>query len=342
MRYWLKATLFVVFLSPILASCRLSAPAAAEPTKLDARAVITSAAQTAEARRLELLAKTGTPLPVALLETAMAPSPTDTPSSTNTPLATTALPATTSLTLDTTTPAVGGDRAEFVADVTVPDGTIFSAGEVFEKTWRLKNAGATTWTTAYSLIFIDGELMGAPAMIPLSKEVPPGESIDISVSMVAPTKPGTYRGYWKLRNANGQIFGVGVNANEAIWVEIVVQSSLSFDGGTPTTTQEQIVASLSLTVDNAEFIGRCPYTFVFSAQITLNEGASLTYNLEAGEKAGGMIKVPPPTTRTLPPGTHSIVYELTFPSSINGWARFRIMAPESLTSNQVSFTLTCW
>ena len=32
-------------------------------------------------------------------------------------------------------------RHAFVADVTVPDGTIFSPGAAFTKTWRLKNAG---------------------------------------------------------------------------------------------------------------------------------------------------------------------------------------------------------
>ena len=34
----------------------------------------------------------------------------------------------------------GCDKAAFVADVTVPDGTLFTAGTTFIKTWRLKNS----------------------------------------------------------------------------------------------------------------------------------------------------------------------------------------------------------
>ena len=33
------------------------------------------------------------------------------------------------------------DKAQFIADVTVRDGTIMSPGQTFTKTWRLKNVG---------------------------------------------------------------------------------------------------------------------------------------------------------------------------------------------------------
>src|SRR5512143_3278895 len=39
------------------------------------------------------------------------------------------------------------DWAQFVADVTVPDGTSYAPGTTFTKTWRLKNIGSCTWTT---------------------------------------------------------------------------------------------------------------------------------------------------------------------------------------------------
>ena len=37
--------------------------------------------------------------------------------------------------------ATYADWAGFIADVTVPDGTAFSPGATFTKTWRLKNIG---------------------------------------------------------------------------------------------------------------------------------------------------------------------------------------------------------
>jgi len=49
-------------------------------------------------------------------------------------------------------PPAGCDRAQFISDVTVPDGTTFAPGATFTKTWRLKNSGTCTWTlrTAWS------------------------------------------------------------------------------------------------------------------------------------------------------------------------------------------------
>src|SRR5688572_4669107 len=78
------------------------------------------------------------------------------------------------------------DRAQFVADVTVPDGMSFSPGATFTKTWRLRNIGTCTWSTSYSLVFDSGTQMGAPASVNFPSSVAPGGSIDLSVTMTAP------------------------------------------------------------------------------------------------------------------------------------------------------------
>jgi hypothetical protein len=51
------------------------------------------------------------------------------------------------------------DWAQVTGDVTVKDGTTFSPGKKFTKTWRLKNIGACTWTDNYDLVFVSGERM---------------------------------------------------------------------------------------------------------------------------------------------------------------------------------------
>lgn len=118
------------------------------------------------------------------------------------------------------------DGIEFVSDLTIPDGTSFAPGTNFTKTWRLKNAGSCTWTTAYSLVLFSGEGMGAPASTQLSMEVTPNQQVDLSVNLTAPNTPGHYRGYWKLSNASSQQFGMGPTASDAFWVDInVVQTS---------------------------------------------------------------------------------------------------------------------
>jgi hypothetical protein len=116
------------------------------------------------------------------------------------------------------------DWAQFVADVTVPDGTTYSAGATFQKTWRLRNIGTCTWTTSYALVFDSGAQMGAPAAVNFPTNVAPGQTVDLSVAMTAPNAAGHYFGYWKLRNAGGVIFGIGSTANRAFWVEINVGS----------------------------------------------------------------------------------------------------------------------
>lgn len=116
--------------------------------------------------------------------------------------------------------------AQFIADVTIPDGTNFAPGAAFKKTWRLKNIGTCVWNAAdVSLIFDSGEKMGAPASSALSTTVNPGQTVDITVDMVAPGAAGHYFGYYKFKSAQGGVFGIGSTANKSFWVEINVTTA---------------------------------------------------------------------------------------------------------------------
>jgi photosystem II stability/assembly factor-like uncharacterized protein len=125
----------------------------------------------------------------------------------------------------------GCDRASFVTDVNVPDGTIFSPGAAFTKTWRLKNSGSCAWTTAYKLMYYSGEQMGAPTAVNIPWNVFSGQTVDISINMVAPSSAGKYRGFWILSNSNGGLFGIGTNAADPIWVEINVSGDSPINTG---------------------------------------------------------------------------------------------------------------
>lgn len=123
------------------------------------------------------------------------------------------------------------NRAQFIADLSVPDGTSFAAGTIFTKSWRLKNIGTCTWTTGYGLSFASGEMFSAPAVLALPSQIAPGQTVDLSVNLTAPSAPGVYRGFWKLSDAAGTPFGIGSNADGAFWVEINVQaaSAVAYD-----------------------------------------------------------------------------------------------------------------
>ena len=124
------------------------------------------------------------------------------------------------------------DRAQFVADVTVPDGTSFAPGIGFTKTWRLKNVGTCTWTN-YSIMFDTGEKMGGPDSALIPTTVAPGQTVDITLNLTSPTTAGTYRGYWKLKNNTGVPFGIGSAGTKSFWVEIKV-SGTGINPKTPT------------------------------------------------------------------------------------------------------------
>jgi hypothetical protein len=116
--------------------------------------------------------------------------------------------------------------AQFIADVTIPDGTNFAPGATFKKTWRIKNIGTCIWNSNdVSLIFDSGERMGAPASLALPANVAPGQTVDLSVDMTAPSTAGHYFGYWKFKSNSGGNFGIGSTRNKSFWVEIRVSSS---------------------------------------------------------------------------------------------------------------------
>ncbi len=119
------------------------------------------------------------------------------------------------------------DAAQFIADVTIPDGTTVSPGASFVKTWRLQNAGTCPWTTSYAVVFTGGTQMGSPSSIAMPSNVSPGGTVDITVTLTAPTTPGHYRGNYELKNASGVLFGVGANAAFLFWVDINVGTTFS-------------------------------------------------------------------------------------------------------------------
>src|SRR5262245_38777081 len=84
------------------------------------------------------------------------------------------------------------DRAQFLADVTVPDGSRYDPGATFKKTWRLRNVGTCTWTNAYMMVFDTGERMGNTASVNLTSNVIPGQDVELSVDLTAPSNPGRY------------------------------------------------------------------------------------------------------------------------------------------------------
>ena len=141
--------------------------------------------------------------------------PTSTPSPTRTPVPPTATstpteaptPVPTSAPTETPVPCTAPLAASFVSDVTIPDYTTVGAGQQFDKTWRLSNSGECPWPPGVRLAYVSGARMGEGANEPLAREVAPGEEVEVTVPMTAPSQPGTHKGHWRMQTAEGEFFG---------------------------------------------------------------------------------------------------------------------------------------
>jgi hypothetical protein len=214
--------LFLAFILVGLAAC-----GGATPTT-DPALAYTQIWQTVEVAQTQTaLAVSPTPSLTSAPTISPTPQATNTPLLTNTPLA--GVPTSTPLTIPTLagTKSVSCDNASFVTDVTIPDSTEIPAGSTFIKTWEFKNLGPCSWTTGYRLVYSyvsdtgKNGVFTPPAPVNFPNAVLPGEKLDISVTMTAPTKSGTYQVYFVLQNNNG--FSIPLSANTYIfWVLFIV------------------------------------------------------------------------------------------------------------------------
>ncbi len=95
----------------------------------------------------------------------------------------------------------------FVSDVTIPDNTAVTPGQVFTKTWKVVNNGSCAWDAGFKFASTGGDAMsGAPYTLPSAVAV--NATVDISIAMTAPSnKTGAIRGNWRMSTAGGQFFG---------------------------------------------------------------------------------------------------------------------------------------
>jgi hypothetical protein len=125
--------------------------------------------------------------------------------------------------------AVGCNNLGLVYDVTIPSGTVMKPGENFTKTWKVENNGTCNWVYLYHLVLAGGDRMdGDPGS--LGKVIVPGKWTQLSVGLIAPSKPGTYTGTWRMATQQGNPFGA------TLTVSIVVANPTDTPQPTSTAT----------------------------------------------------------------------------------------------------------
>lgn len=216
---------------------------------------------------------------------------------------------------NTPNPCIVGSR--LLGDITIPDNSVIQPGTPFQKTWQVQNTGTCIWINTYGIINIDGNPLGAPSPSSIPQTAP-GQASNISVNMVAPQQPGTYRSTWQLRAPNGYTFGAQMDA-----VIVVPQSGCN---GSPQISSfyaspQNIVAGQPSTliwgaVNNADQVrlqtpaGSSSVTA--PGQTTLSPNVTTTYILTAlckGQRVDSVTTVyvnNAPPTPTPPPQRNSI------------------------------------
>ncbi len=100
-------------------------------------------------------------------------------------------------------------NSKFVADVTIPDGTVMKPYQKFYKVWRVQNTGTCPWDQGYGFIQYTGPNMGTTVTYFSNNDQPvgPGGTVDIGVELRAPAQPNDYVSHWTMINDTGKTFG---------------------------------------------------------------------------------------------------------------------------------------
>ena len=154
------------------------------------------------------------------------------------------------------------DGMAYVADLNLDDNNMTTPpqmlpGQPFRKGWRLQNIGTCTWDSTFALTYVNGntplsQMGGAPVFV--RGQVQPGGMYDFWADLVAPIVPGTYQGFWSMRNGSGILFG------QRIWVGITVAAS-----ATPAPTQTP-APDISFTVNQTNIQQGDCVTFTWSVE----------------------------------------------------------------------------
>jgi len=223
-------------------------------------------AGTAAAQTVQALLTSPTPLGGVAYTLTFTPLPG--PSATNT-----LVPPPSSTSTPVASPTSNCNVAQFITDVTIPDGTVMTPNQAFTKKWRIKNIGSCTWT-GFSMVFDSGDSMNGPATKAIST-VNPNQEIDLDVNLAAPATPGNYRGFWRIVTS-GSVLVPMVNGNQGktFYVDIKVANATS----TPTNTPAAFaVTSVNYSVGTFNESGytACP---IVTANITANGAGTVTYH----------------------------------------------------------------
>ena len=160
--------------------------------------------------------------------------------------------------------------------------------------------------------------MSGPNSVKLTEYVKPGEKVDLVVDLKAPSKPGTYTGYWKLQADDGYKFA-------QVYVKIKVPS-VAF-----------AVTSIKLTSSPTSYSGACPTTLTIKAEITSSAAGKVTYHWERSDGVTSSKKSVTFDSK----GTKTVQFDWGISSTDNYWVKIYIDDPNHQLFGPINIDVTC-
>ena len=90
---------------------------------------------------------------------------------------------------------------------TIPSGSRFNPGERFVKTWEIKNTGTCDWLRDFFFDYAGGYDFQGADRVRITKKVSPDSTVEISMSIDAPTDVDNYSSSWQMVTDEGVRFG---------------------------------------------------------------------------------------------------------------------------------------
>ncbi len=122
------------------------------------------------------------------------------------------------------------DAAQFLEDLTVPDGTEVQPGESIDKRWSVKNVGGCDWGPGYELVHIGSDPFEGPDLLALYP-AKSGANAVWRVELLAPQEPGNYVSRWQARNPEGVVFG------DVVYLLVIVPTPTPIPSPSPSPTR---------------------------------------------------------------------------------------------------------
>ncbi len=301
----------------LLAALACNLPQPTQPASEQPNAAFTAAAQTVAAQLTQSALTLNAPP-----TTGNVPPPQNTAIPTNTNIPPTIAPLSTNTNQPTATQEC--DKAQFVSDITFPDNSILTPGQIFTKIWRIKNIGTCSWTPSYTIVYDHGEQMSGPSSQAMIGNTNPGQTVDISINLVAPVTANDYVGYWKIRNAAGVTF-------TQFYVDIKVVGGGG--GAFAVTTIDYILSTWS---DAGHT--NCPRVI---AKITVNGPGTVTFKwTRADSPSGGAVE----TVSFAAAGSKNVRYDWNRGSTWAGtatWVGIFVVTPNNQSFGHLNFNTAC-